>query len=208
MFSYKDLLFVLKIVWYFVYDIFFSWKKYQYKSLVEDIKDNYNDLKQELFPWIPETENEDVKTLLGETYDKVKLENPEISDIKTMVKTKNLFTTWLSEYMKKWDYARLLNWLKIKFNSYLSVLIECARDYWNWDEKKLKKERKLFDKYILDNLLELKKAYIDFMVTILHPEFNQQQRRYIINEMVNKIDFEKYIPAIKKFLNNIDNRIL
>ena len=74
--------------------------------------------------------------------------------------------------------------------------------------KKAKKERKLFDKYILDNLLELKKAYIDLMVTILHPEFNQQQRRYIINEMVNKIDFEKYIPAIKKFLNNIDNRII
>ena len=208
MFSYKDLLFVLKIAWYFVYDIFFSWKKYQYKSLVEDIKDNYNELKQELFSWSPETKNEDVKTLLGETYDKVKLMNPEISDIKTMVKTKNLFTAWLSEYMKKWDYAKLLNWLKFKFNSYLSVLLECARDYWNWDEKKLKKERKLFDKYILDNLLELKKAYIDLMVTILHPEFNQQQRRYIINEMVNKIDFEKYIPAIKKFLNNIDNRII
>ena len=46
------------------------------------------------------------------------------------------------------------------------------------------------------------------MVKILHPEFNQQQRWYIINETINKIDFEKYIPAVQKFLNNIDSRVI
>lgn len=209
MFSIKDLLSILKMIWYFVYDIFFSWKKWQYKSLVEDIKSNYNELKHDLFQWDSEVKNEKIKTLLGEAYDKVKLENPEISDLRTMVKTKNLFTTWLSEYMRKWDYAKLLNWLKIKFNSYLSVLVECARNYRaDWNENKLKKERNLFDNYIVDNLLELKKAYIDLMITILHPEFNQQQRWYIINETINKIDFEKYIPAVQKFLNNIDSRVI
>ena len=209
MFSIKDLLSILKMIWYFVYDIFFSWKKRQYKSLVEDIKSNYNELKHDLFQWNPEVKNEEIKTLLGEAYDKVKLEDPEISDLRTMVKTKNLFTTWLSEYMRKWDYAKLLNWLKIKFNSYLSVLVECARNYRaDWNENKLKKERNLFDNYIVDNLLELKKAYIDLMITILHPEFNQQQRWYIINETINKIDFEKYIPAVQKFLNNIDGRVI
>lgn len=209
MFSIKDLLSILKMIWYFVYDIFFSWKKRQYKSLVEDIKSNYNELKHDLFSWNPEIKNEEIKTLLGKAYDKVKLENPEISDLRTMVKTKNLFTTWLSEYLRKWDYAKLLNWLKIKFNSYLSVLVECAKNYRaDWNENKLKKERNLFDNYIFDNLSELKKAYVDVMVTILHPEFNQQQRRYIINETINKIDFEKYIPAVQKFLNNIDGRVI
>lgn len=209
MFSIKDLLSILKMIWYFVYDIFFSWKKRQYKSLVEDIKTNYNELKHDLFSWNLEIKNEEIKTLLGEAYDKVKLEDPEISDLRTMVKTKNLFTTWLSEYLRKWDYAKLLNWLKIKFNSYLSVLVECAKNYRaDWNENKLKKERNLFDNYIFDNLSELKKAYVDVMVTILHPEFNQQQRRYIINETINKIDFEKYIPAVQKFLNNIDGRVI
>jgi hypothetical protein len=33
-------------------------------------------------------------------------------------------------------------------------------------------------------------------------------REKIINQNISLLDFEKYIPAIRKFLDKIDNRVL
>ena len=205
-FSISDLLKIIQII----ITLFFSWikrKSWQSKSLLADLLRYYEELKNDLFEG-NEAKTIETKTLLWEAYDKIQKEKTSIKNIKSIKKTDNIFKFWLRNYMKKWEYSELLEWLKIKFYSYIGVLVECIKNYWEWNEKMLRKERKLFDEYFIDNLLELKKAYIDLMISILHPEFDDQQRIDTIDKIVDKINFEKYIPIVQKFLNKVDDRVI
>lgn len=205
-FSISDLLKIIQII----ITLFFSWikrKSWQSKSLLADLLRYYEELKNDLFEG-NEAKTIETKTLLWEAYDKIQKEKTSIKNIKSIKKTDNIFKFWLRNYMKKWEYSELLEWLKIKFYSYIGVLVECIKNYWEWNERMLRKERKLFDEYFIDNLLELKKAYIDLMISILHPEFDDQQRIDTIDKIVDKINFEKYIPIVQKFLNKVDDRVI
>lgn len=205
-FSISDLLKIIQII----ISMFFSWikrKSWQSKSLLADLLKYYEELKNDLFEG-NEPKTIETKTLLWEVYSKIQKDKPSIKDVKTIAKTNNIFKFWLKEYLKNGEYSELLEGLKIKFYSYIGVLVECIKDYWEWNERKLRKERRLFDEYFIDNLLELKKAYIDLMISILHPEFDDQQRIDTIDKIVDKINFEKYIPIVQKFLNKVDDRVI
>lgn len=122
----------------------------------------------------------------------------------------------LENYMRNWDYVDVIDKWKIKLDAYGNILKECIDKYLdnNWENngnqyrEKLKKERELFDEYLSDNLIELKKVYVDIIIGLLYPWIKEQDKRYIMYEVVDRLDFEKYMPIIKDFLDKIDNRVL
>ena len=179
---------------------FFSWTNWQNESLEQDILEYFKEFYKEIKE-LDKKSNNKAKKKLWELSDKwdYSLEN---FDDKFMKK-------YFDKYMKKWDYRKVFNDFEIKMNSYWSAVKECIENYWKNDWKKLKKERKLFDSFLDKNVSELKRWYIDFlMFSLFNDMLSSDTREKIINQNISLLDFEKYIPAIRKFLDKIDNRVL
>ena len=182
-------------------------------SLYSDIFEYFKEFMQELQSvngWI---KSDEWKILLG--IEDKDLDNWELS-VETLEKMMNDSNSpinfHLENYMKNWDFVDVINKWKIKLDAYGDSFKECIDDYIDnkWENKrdKLKKERELFNEYLSDNLIELKKAYIDIIIWLLYPWINEQDKKYVMYEVIDRLDFEKYIPIIYKFLDKIDDRVL
>jgi len=191
---------VVKDIIIYVKNKYFSWKNWQNESLEQDILEYFKEFYKEIKE-LDKKSNNKAKKKLWELSDKwdYSLEN---FDDKFMKK-------YFDKYKKKWDYKKVFNDFEIKMNSYWSAVKECIENYWKNDWKKLKKERKLFDSFLDKNVSELKRWYIDFlMFSLFNDMLSSDTREKIINQNISLLDFEKYIPAIRKFLDKIDNRVL
>lgn len=191
---------VVKDIIIYVKNKYFSWKNWQNESLEQDILEYFKEFYKEIKE-LDKKSNNKAKKKLWELSDKwdYSLEN---FDDKFMKK-------YFDKYKKKWDYKKVFNDFEIKMNSYWSAVKECIENYWKNDWKKLKKERKLFDSFLDKNVSELKRWYIDFlMFSLFNDMLSSDTREKIINQNISLLDFEKYIPAIHKFLDKIDNRVL
>ncbi len=191
---------VVKDIIIYVKNKYFSWKNWQNESLEQDILEYFKEFYKEIKE-LDKKSNNKAKKKLWELSDKwdYSLEN---FDDKFMKK-------YFDKYKKKWDYKKVFNDFEIKMNSYWSAVKECIENYWKIDWKKLKKERKLFDSFLDKNVSELKRWYIDFlMFSLFNDMLSSDTREKIINQNISLLDFEKYIPAIRKFLDKIDNRVL
>ena len=191
---------VIKDIIIYVKNKYFSWKNWQNESLEQDILEYFKEFYKEIKE-LDKKSNNKAKKKLWELSDKwdYSLEN---FDDKFMKK-------YFDKYKKKWDYKKVFNDFEIKMNSYWSAVKECIENYWKNDWKKLKKERKLFDSFLDKNVSELKRWYIDFlMFSLFNDMLSSDTREKIINQNISLLDFEKYIPAIRKFLDKIDNRVL
>ena len=191
---------VVKDIIIYVKNKYFSWKNWQNESLEQDILEYFKEFYKEIKE-LDKKSNNKAKKKLWELSDKwdYSLEN---FDDKFMKK-------YFDKYKKKWDYKKVFNDFEIKMNSYWSAVKECIENYWKNDWKKLKKERKLFDSFLDKNVSELKRWYIDFLMFFLFNDMlSSDTREKIINQNISLLDFEKYIPAIRKFLDKIDNRVL
>ena len=191
---------VVKDIIIYIKNKYFSWKNWQNESLEQDILEYFKEFYKEIKE-LDKKSNNKAKKKLWELSDKwdYSLEN---FDDKFMKK-------YFDKYKKKWDYKKVFNDFEIKMNSYWSAVKECIENYWKNDWKKLKKERKLFDSFLDKNVSELKRWYIDFlMFSLFNDMLSSDTREKIINQNISLLDFEKYIPAIRKFLDKIDNRVL
>ena len=191
-------------------DKFFPKINRQNESLQQDIVKYFKEFYLELTLTDKKEQNNNWKEILWNTYDELKRMDALITkDFEKKEFSRDQFEKAFKNYMKEWEYGKLFNNAYIKMNSYWSTIKECIENYWNNDWKKLMKERKIFDEFLDENLKKIKEWYIDFILSWLFPKrLDSNSRKDIINKSVDKLDFEKYIPIIKKFLDKIDNRIL
>jgi len=119
----------------------------------------------------------------------------------------NATVTWINNYLVYWEYKNLLNDLKSHMNAYSNTVWLCVKEYSEANRNKLKRERLALDKFVSENIDELKTIFIDFMISISNPWLPQEEREELLK---NKDIFplEKYVPSVRKFFDKIDNRVL
>lgn len=182
-----------------------DWQKESLKSdFVTYFNDFLVDLKEVAPKWEPP---EYVKMIAWDQYKILKETNIDEWDLENQ--DENILEFWFKNYLKDWEYKRVFWEAKIKLLSYFDAIKNCIKNY--WDEKyysNLRKERKLLNEYIEENLKTLKEGFIDFMISITYPNLSVHDRKYLIYETVDRTNIETYLPLIRKLFDKIDKRLI
>lgn len=191
-----------------VKDKFINKTDWQKESLKSDFIVIFNEFLEELKEIAPKWEPpKEVKILIWEQY-KI-LQDADIEKDWLEYKEWNMLEFWFENYLKDWDYRKVFWEAKIKLLSYFNAIKNCIKNY--WDDKyypSLRKERKLLNEFVEKNLKSLKEAFVDFMISIISPNLSKNDRKYVIYEIVDKLNIEAYLPIFNKFFDKIDTRLI
>ncbi len=185
-----------------------NWDKDPKKmSLIRDIIVYFDDFSNKLQSFTNWSPSKEWKILLWIPEDndwKMSFEN-----LLTLMNDKsNPLLVWIDNYKENWEYRDLFSDCFLKLSAYWSVLKECFDDYWiKKHTKELKRERWLLNDFFSENIIELKKAYVDFMVATYYPSLTDEERKFVIDNLYEKQNFEQYIPVINEFLDKLDKRL-
>ncbi len=201
-------------------DKIFPWTNPQDESLKQDIDEIFTNNMAEFvkvswkIPELPDNSKEMLWNNYAELmkYQKV-LEWEEVN----RKEWHDFMEKQLNKYIKKWYYWKMINGAMIKMKSYISCFRECRKEYGKNDWKKLKKERKLLEKYLKENRLELKRWFIDLMLSLV-PEkaineeikhkITREEKEVIIDKLMENFDIEKFVPIFNNIFNELEERVL
>lgn len=202
---------VVKEIIIYVKNKYFSWTNWQNESLKQDIFSYLKEFNDEIKSVDKNLKLDDKwKAILWPAYEMIEnFDKLSIEDFDSDKLDKTYLNNSLNEYMKIWGYNNIFHDFEIKIKSYLSVVSECIENYWNNDWKKLRKERKNFDECLKKSLKSLERWYVDFMLfTLTENKRGPEIREILIDQCIDRVNFEKYVPAVQHLFDKIDNRVL
>jgi len=215
------------MAWWIIWKIFsyfkkkfFSWTNWQDENLKQDIDEIFTNNMVEFvkISWkIPELPDNSKKMLWNNYVELMKYQKVLEWEEVDYKEWHDFMEKQLNNYIKKWYYWKVINGAMIKMESYISCFRECRKEYGKNDWKKLKKERKLLEKYFKENKLELKRWFIDLMLSLV-PEkaineeikhkITREEKEMIIDKLMENFDIEKFVPIFNNIFNELEERIL
>lgn len=211
---------VVKDIIIYVKNKYFSWKNWQNESLKQDIHKIINDNMAEFIkvswkmPELPANSKEILWNNYVELMKYQKVLEWEEVDRKEWY---DFMGKQLNKYIKKWYYWKVINGAMIKMKSYICCIRECMEEYGENDWKKLKKERKLLEKYLKANNLKLKRWLIDLMLSLglekeIHKKIKRnltkEEKETIIDKIMESLDIEQFVPIFTNMFDQLEERVL